>query len=223
MTPVATIPDENTVYDEYIDREATVSPSVGGFSYNSDETEVIDVLSDSDSDSDEDRKPSPAPTESSVQLLAAVNVRNPGLSAFALPEEKKTDEKKAPSPRRPRAPRQPMTEIEQGQLISLRENGWTIAKIAEHLGRTEASVKWYIHRRKAKINQFMATLPKPVPSSAALTRPGNTKTEEDVKPIPARANGRRMTAKRERDIEPAFGPGAVDVKPLKRAKKEEPF
>lgn len=228
-------------YEYNTDGESTIPPSEeGDRSDITSDTEVIDLLSDTHSchggdDGDgQDRKASPAPTSftvssaSSVQFLAAVKSDPPTAACDDIKPDTKTIRPSRTSI--PRGTIVRMSEVEQAKIVTLLEAGWSQARIAEHLNRPARTICSFIRRRRAKMQQFAASLPGSIPISRAA--PGTSSLRSNMANVKnEHGNGgtgstsaRARPAKRERAPTPGFHSvdgDARDIKPNKRAKKEE--
>ncbi|KAJ1030516.1 hypothetical protein NDA16_001425 [Ustilago loliicola] len=245
MNTISPSVSEFGAINENFDRESTVASSDGPFTDAACNTgtETIDLISDSQSsfgdDQNMDRKPSPAPSFASDGSIEVVDFiqRGPPPPAF-FEDEKPAFEDMKPAleetkPRtlrnRPSGPIQRLTEAMQAQIVSLREAGWTIDQIAEHIDRSRSTVNSFIQRRKKRIQALIGELPgsrPPRPPAVAGAKRGVK--EEDIKPF-MNAPGpsqRRKVAKRETNHAPGFDfetDDLLDVKPTVRAKKEDPL
>lgn len=211
------------------DDGSTIDFSEDGHSDTTSDTQVIDVLSETESAYTEDfnkdgagRRSSPAPTVLTIStgtLLASVQDQ-PDPSVI-MNNTKPREEGPASPRRRGRPPGSKvtlLTESEQTQIVSFREAGWNLRKIAEHLNRPVSTISSFIYRRKLMLAKLISGLPG---SSAPIPRPHQQQAPKPERKGPNLVGppcGSRP-AKRERS--PArINEGAGYVKPNKRAKSE---
>lgn len=244
--------NNNVIHDDasYNNTSRSPSPPVpyySGFPADDDGVEVIDLLSndaesdhtindDNEDDDEINRNRSSSPTHtgvsttSSFEIVATVEGGSP--SPFITLMNENTDPKPEPQDVKPRSPRKPrsntirgprLTEVEQASIVNFREAGWTQRRIAEYLDRPENTISTFLTRRKAKIQQMMATLPGGRYVGAARMAP--------VKRENTAGNGRQGGARRavkrersERSNAPDFswaGSEVDDKQDIKRVKREK--
>ncbi|SNX81402.1 uncharacterized protein MEPE_00107 [Melanopsichium pennsylvanicum] len=138
-------------------------------------SQVIKILSDSDFDEgDFDNKPDTSARDASASLLQvppSIKAEDPFSD---LDEEKPKPEPQTRGRGRPRGPRGStvlLTEVEQAQIISLKEAGLCVQSIAEHLARPPSTVYSFVWRRIARNREFAATLPGSANSQPYCSRP----------------------------------------------------
>ncbi|KAF6766779.1 Transposase IS30-like HTH domain protein [Kalmanozyma brasiliensis GHG001] len=198
------------------ERDGTLTPD----GYASDGTigpEVINLLSDDEDDIDEldeeirDRKVSPAPTAfsnaSSVNYLGAIIKNDPFIEPIV--------ERKPQTPRRPATSPVRLTSEQEASIVALRQAGWTMPAIADHIGRSKNTVNSFLQRRQAKMNAIVGTLPGSQGVAARAPRAPRRRPSQQQQRI---AGGSRAARAPQFNFKNEFD---VDIKPL--TKKEEPM
>lgn len=153
------------------ERDRSVTP-VGA--YATDEAYYPEVIELSDDDDDffeylEDHKPSPTPTRaSSVEFLDIIYKEDSPFGAVV--ESKPAVDRKPQIARRgPLGPR--LTPEQEAKIVALREAGWTMPRIAEHLNRSKNTINSFIRRRNARISELISTVPgSQLPARRAIRR-----------------------------------------------------
>lgn len=168
------------------ERDRSITP-LGA--YTSDEGYYPEVIELSDDDDDfieylEDRKPSPTPTRaSSVEFLDVIYKEDTPFGPMV--------ENEPAVERKPRAPRGPTTRLtveQEAKIVALREVGWTMPQIAEHINRSRNTINSFIRRRNARINELISTVPGSQPPARRAVRRQPVQNQQryearqDVKP-----------------------------------------